>query len=322
MGKSKSTVFALIALVVVCAGSFLGVRALNNRTRSAAPVITTQQAFTTAPAATTAAQTTAAQTTAVQTEKSAEQTTKDDALTTTKSPFSTFAESTTALLSTTKSAATTLVTTKPASTTKNSTTKAPAESPSDVIKKASVFSDGFLGYKYDPDGNVYFTNSDPWQRNFGFNELYDIGASFIVFYYDTFRCKFNYDHKDWMIQFWKGQYGFVFIGAEIGVYNKPETRKVEHYDCASDEDALKMSMTCYRKGKEIFSRKYMTYWWCTGFVPGKLDKFSDRSELSLKARITLKDYKMLISFCGALKENGFTLGKNYTTSGLDVFVTW
>lgn len=325
MGKSKSTVFALIALVVVCAGSFLGVRALNKRTQSAAPVITTQQAFTTAPAATTAAQTTAAQTTAEQTTTAAEAATKNDSKTTTKSPFSTFAESTTAsaLSSTTKKPATTLSTTSPFSTTKtSSTTKASGESPSDVIKKASVFSDGFLGYKYDPDGNVYFTNSDPWQRNFGFNELYDIGASFIVFYYDTFRCKFNYANKDWMIQFWKGQYGFVFIGAEIGVYNKPTSRKVEHYDCASDEDALKMSMTCYRKGKEIFSRKYMTYWWCTGFIPGKLDKFSDRSELSVKARITLKDYKMLISFCGALKENGFTLGKNYTTSGLDVFITW
>ncbi len=322
MGKSKSTVFVLIALVVVCAGSFLGVRALNKKAQPAAPVVTTQQAFTTAPATTepqTVAQTTEEQTTTTA------QTAADESKTeeTTKSPFSTFEESkTTAALSSTTKPATTL-STSPASTTRNSaTTKISSESPSDVIKKASVFSDGFLGYKYDSDGNVYFTNSDPWQRNFGFNELYDIGASFIVFYYDTFRCKFNYANKDWMIQFWKGQYGFVFIGAEIGVYNKPTTRKVEHYDCASDEDALKMSMTCYRKGKEIFSRKYMTYWWCTGFVPGKLDKFSDRSELSVKARITLKDYKMLISFCGALKENGFELGKNYTTSGLDVFITW
>lgn len=320
MGKSKSTIFALVALVVVCAGSFIGVRALNKKAQPAAPVITTQQAFTTAPAATTA-QTTAAQTTEQTTaeQTAGEQTTGGES--TTKSPFSTFEESSNSSLPSTTKQATTL-TTKPVSTTKTSTTKQSADSPSDVIKKASVFSDGFLGYKYDPDGNVYFTNSDPWQRNFGFNELYDIGASFIVFYYDTFRCKFNYANKDWMIQFWKGQYGFVFIGAEIGVYNKPESRKVEHYDCASDEDALKMSMTCYRKGKEIFSRKYMTYWWCTGFVPGKLDKFSDRSELSVKARITLKDYKMLISFCGALKENGFELGKNYTTSGLDVFITW
>ena len=136
------------------------------------------------------------------------------------------------------------------------------------------------------------------------------------------RCKFNYANKDWLIQFWKGQYGFVFVGAEIGVYNKPTSRKVEHYDCASDEDALKMSMTCYRKGKEIFSRQYSTYWWCTGFVPGKLDKFSDRSELKVQARITLKDARMLLSFCGALEENGLKLNKNYTTDGLDVFVTW
>lgn len=332
MGKSKSTVIALIALVVVCAGSFLGVKALNNRTQPSAPVVTTQQAFTTAPATTTAAQTTAEQTTAAQTtteQTTAAQTTaaqtgesSPDALSTTASPFTTFAESSTAPTLSTTRPATTLVPNTTQTTKITSTTKASAESPSEVIKQASLFSDGFLGYKYDANGDVYYTNSDPWQRNFGFNELYDVGAAFIVFYYDTFRCKFNYANKDWMIQFWKGQYGFVFIGAEIGIYNKPESRKVEHYDCASDEDAIKMSMTCYRKGKEIFSRKYMSYWWCTGFVPGKLEKFSDRSELSLKARLTMKDYKMLIGFCGALKENGFELGKNYTTSGLDVFVSW
>lgn len=181
---------------------------------------------------------------------------------------------------------------------------------------------GLLGYLYDPERDVFYTAKDPWQRNFGFNSFYDISAQFILLNYKTSRFKFNANGKDWMIQFWKGQYGFVFIGAEIGIYNKPANRNVEHYDCASDEDSLKMSMTCYRKGKEIFTREYAYYWWCTGFVPGKLDKFSDRSELKVQARITLKDARMLLSFCGALEENGMKLNKNYTTDGLDVFVTW
>ena len=83
-----------------------------------------------------------------------------------------------------------------------------------------------------------------------------------------------------------------------------------------------MTMTGYRKGQELYTRDYGKYWWCTGFVPGKLDSFSDRSELSLNCRITMKDYSMLLGFCGALKENGMVLGENFTTSGLDVFVTW
>ena len=322
MTKSKTTVIALVALIVVCAGSFLGVRALNKNTKVQQPVtITTQQITTTVPTTTQPS----TEPTTVPTQPSTAATTalaiNDAAKESTSNLFTTFAQSTT-IPPTTTTAPTT--TTRPTTTAAPTTTKALTgkEDPEEVIKSAAVFSDGFLGYKYDPEGDVYYTNKDPWQRNFGFNELYDVGASFIVFYYDTMRCKFNYAGKDWMIQFWKGQYGFVFIGAEIGVYNKPENRKVEHYDCASDEDSLKMSMTCYRKGKEIFSRKYATYWWCTGFVPGKLDKFSDRSELKIQARITLKDARMLLSFCGALEENGMKLNKNYTTDGLDVFVTW
>lgn len=318
MTKSKTTVIALVALIVVCAGSFLGVRALNKNTKVQQPVtIITQATTTTVPTTTepTTAPTTTTQPSTLPTNALA---VTDKAGESTSNLFTTFAQSTTAPTTTKPT------TTKPSTTAAIPTTKELTgnETPDELIKSAAVFSKGFLGYKYDPEENVYYTNKDPWQRNFGFNELYDVGASFIVFYYDTMRCKFNYANKDWMIQFWKGQYGFVFIGAEIGVYNKPTSRKVEHYDCASDEDALKMSMTCYRKGKEIFSRQYATYWWCTGFVPGKLDKFSDRSELKVQARITLKDARMLLSFCGALEENGLKLNKNYTTDGLDVFVTW
>lgn len=324
MGKSKTTIIALVALVVVCAGSFIGVRQLNKNTQTGKPV-TISTPTTTASTTTTAPSTAPSTEAPTQTQPVASLTaTPSGEMNSTSNLFTTFADSSNTTASSTTKAPSTASSTIAASTTKTSTTAetSKSEKAQEIIKSAAIFSDGFLGYKYDPDNEVYFTNTDPWQRNFGFNELYDVGASFIVFYYDTFRCKFNYANKDWMIQFWKGQYGFVFIGAEVGVYNKPETRKVEHYDCASDDDALKMSITCYRKGKEIFTRPYLTYWWCTGFVPGKLDKFSDRSELTLKCRITLKDPEMLLKFCGALKSNGFELDKNYTTSGLDVFITW
>ena len=190
------------------------------------------------------------------------------------------------------------------------------------IDNAALFDKGFLSYQFNPDGNFYYTNEDPWQRALGYTEFYDIGAPFVAIYFDTIRCKFRYDDKDWMIQFWKGQYGYVFIGAEIGVYHKPANRAQEFYNCVPDEDALYMSMTMYRDDKEVFTRDYGLYWWCTGFVPGKLDNFSDRSELTVKCRITMKDYKMLLAFTGALKENGFILDEDFKTSGLDVFFTW
>ncbi|MCI6770433.1 MAG: DUF4474 domain-containing protein [Oscillospiraceae bacterium] len=349
MDKSKSTIIALIALVIVCGGSFVGVKMLNNKTAVKAATDTVSVSYTTMPSSsvsststmpTTAAATSAFSTTAsvdipstlpIATLKSEENNDKDEKETTKLNPFTTFGDVQNAGTTTTKrnegSATTKKVETT--SATKASTTAATTKTneekttaAKEIIKNAAVFSDGFLSYMFNPDGDYYFTVDDPWQRNFGFNELYDVGAPFVVFYYDTMRCKFNYDQKDWLIQFWKGQYGFVFIGAEIGVYNKPESRTAEHFDCASDEDSLMMSMTFYRDGKELLTRDYAKYWWCTGFVPGKLDKFSDRSELSIKCRITMKDYKMLIGMAGALKENGMELNKDYTTSGLDMFITW
>ena len=324
--SNKNGIIAIVALIVVCAGSFLGVRSLNNKQPTTAPVapqVNVQQ--------TTAAsqQTTAAPvTTQPQTTAPSESTTFDSAA----NLITTF----NVAQITTQQQATTTPTTRPTqpsaqATTQPSTqpsTAAPVVTPSQPQSNggsnSAVFDDGLASYKYDPDGNYYYTNNDPWQRYGGYNEIYDIGAGFVAIYMDTMRCKFEYADKDWLIQFWKGQYGLMFVGHEIGVYTKPKDREVEHYDAMTenDENALYMSMTGYRDGEELYTRDYGRYWWCTGFVPGTLDKFSDRSELSLKARITMEDYKMLLAFCGALKENGMVMGENFTTSGLDVFIEW
>ena len=324
--NTKNTLIALIALIVVCGGSFLGVKLLNRDVNVTAPpvIITTTEnkLAVTDNVTTTGAVITPATTLPVATTAPSE--------TTKLNQFTTFANPSAGTSTTTTGAATTKPaenTTVPATnnvtvspmTTTPSTTQQQADS---IIQDAAIFSDGFLNFVFNPDDNFYYTISDPWQRQLGFNELYDMGAPFVVMYYDTMRCKFNYDNKDWLVQFWKGQYGFVFIGAEIGVYNKPMDRTTEHYDSASDEDSLFMSMTFYRKGKEILTREYAKYWWCTGFVPGKLDSFADRSELSMRCRITCKDTNMLLAFCDSLKGNGLVFDKDFTTQGNDVFIHW
>lgn len=324
--NTKNTIIALIALIVVCGGSFLGVKMLNRDVNVTAPpvIITTTEnkMVVTDNVTTTGAVITPATTLPVATTAAAD-TTKLNQFTTFANPAGTTEGTTGASDSVATTAPTTAPTTNNITvspmTTAPSTTQQQADS---IIQDAAIFSEGFLSFVFNPDDNFYYTISDPWQRQLGFNELYDMGAPFVVMYYDTMRCKFNYDNRDWLIQFWKGQYGFVFIGAEIGVYNKPMDRTTEHYDCASDEDSLYMSMTFYRKGKEILTREYSKYWWCTGFVPGKLDSFADRSELSMRCRITCKDSDMLLAFCDSLKGNGLEFNKDFTTQGNDVFIHW
>ena len=305
--KNKNTIIAIIALVIVCGGTFLGVRTLNKGVDTPPPAVSTT---TTAP--TTTAPTTTAPTTA---------------------PTDNF---TTYPVEQSTTAPTTMPTTQP--TTMPTMPSLPSNQGnsggnlgslidglgglSGGDNNLAIFDNGVASYKYSPDGNFYYTNDDPWQRALGYNELYDASAQFVAIYIDTMRCKFEYAGKDWMIQFWKGQYGYVFVGHEIGIYNKPKNRGTEHYDCATDEESIYMSMTGYRNGVELYTRDYGKYWWCTGFVPGKLEKFSDRSELSLTARMTMKDSAMLLAFTNSLKDNGMVLGQDFTVKGLDVYVSW
>lgn len=325
--KNKNTIIAIIALVIVCGGTFLGVRTLNKEVNTPAPSITTTaptMAPTTAAPTTTMAPTTTAPTTAAPTDN-----------------FTTFPveQSTTMPTTLPTTAPTTLPSTMPTLPSLPSTQQGNAGlsggnglgglidglgglGGNNPDKNYAIFDDGVASYQYAPEGNYYYTNEDPWQRALGYNEIYDASAQFVAIYIDTMRCKFEYAGKDWMIQFWKGQYGYVFIGHEIGIYNKPKNRGAEHYDAVSDEEAIYMSMTGYRKGVELYTRDYGKYWWCTGFVPGKLDKFADRSELSLTARMTMKDSAMLLAFTNSLKDNGMVLGQDFTVKGLDVYVNW
>ena len=183
---------------------------------------------------------------------------------------------------------------------------------------------GLIGYLYDPVNECFYTADDPWQRNFGYSEVYDAAAGVTLMIIETLRIKFPYKDKDWMIQAWKGQYGLILIGAEVGVYNKPKDRKLEHYDCADDGDKLRMEMEMERledvngkqQWKRILYRPYGEYWWITGFVFG--NELGNMDKLRVNVRITMKDYEMLSGVTKSLESQGYY----YEVSGLDVYFTF
>ncbi|MBE6776463.1 MAG: DUF4474 domain-containing protein [Ruminococcaceae bacterium] len=192
---------------------------------------------------------------------------------------------------------------------------------------AALSASGLVGFLYDAKENCFYTAADPWQRRVGYNESFDVGASLVTIYIDTVRIKYEYADKDWMLQLWKGQYGLLFYGAEVGLYNKPKDRSVEHYDCAADEEMLKMSMELYNGGVKKFSRPYGSYWWCTGFVP--LTPFTNfmthdaRENLRLDTRITMKDYDMLTAVRRALdSEEVIKEGVIYSINGLNLYISY
>lgn len=195
--------------------------------------------------------------------------------------------------------------TKPVTTTKPSTTKATGP-------VTDFSSNPFV--EYDENGNLVPIGATDFRRSLGYCELYDQMAPYAAMDFDTVRVKFRYNNLDWMIQMWKGQYG-PSIGCEIGVYHKPTTRVIEFYDCATDENALYMEASLYRKGEFIFHMPYTYYWWAAAFDPGMLDDLSDRSELNVVARITLKDAEMRDAFVNALQKQTDAQGRTFKNVG-------
>ncbi len=176
---------------------------------------------------------------------------------------------------------------------------------------------GVAGYLYDPEEQVFFTAKNSWQRYYGFNEVYDRISPFVMIQYDTDRIEFTcHEGEKWMIQPWKGQYGWVFIGGEVGVYKDYAGRDIPHYDCARDDDMLMMEMSVYKHNKttdkfdRIIHRPYGSYWWITGFTFGYIrmvtpfaaqtnDNYGD---LYLECKITMLDFDMRNAFVEKLNK--------------------
>lgn len=188
-----------------------------------------------------------------------------------------------------------------------------------------------LSYQYSYIDDYYYTNDkEAWQYNFGFGKIYDFVSPYILLEYDYIRVFFTYENKDWMLQMWKGQYGLIFYGGEIGIYNRPHSddgiNEWTFFNCPAEEDWLNMEMTLWHE--EIngnwtreFTREYTKYWWCTGFKNGHLRQEEPADELRLTGRITLKDAEMTKLVVDGLKECGFGVSKTKDGIGLDQIYT-
>lgn len=177
---------------------------------------------------------------------------------------------------------------------------------------------------------IYNDDKDPecFQKNFGYNPLYDWGAQFIDFSIETTKLDFNYDNKQYRIQLWKGQYisgSIGTVGGEIGVYTRPKGSIGEHYNCATEDDWLKMEMTVYwdefDNGVYLpqFTRNYNDFWWATGFVDGQLKNRNDSNTLRVLGRITFESEEQAIAFDEAMSKKGFTKVDEFSPYEIDTY---
>lgn len=174
------------------------------------------------------------------------------------------------------------------------------------------------GFRYDKEQRIFYSESQSWQRNFGFTPIYDAAAAFTGMYYDTMRIKFNYENLDWMFQIWKGRYG-ITTGAEMGVYHKDTSNETNFYACAEDEERITMSFALY-KGDELFmTRGPEPHWWLTGF---KLFEMVSPKDLTLHATFFMEDPGMADALEASLEDLGFKKNVNYQRLGLTMTIIW
>lgn len=174
------------------------------------------------------------------------------------------------------------------------------------------------GFRYDKEQRIFYSETQSWQRNFGFTPIYDAAAAFTGMYYDTMRIKFNYENLDWMFQLWKGRYG-ITTGAEMGIYSKDPASDVNFYACAEDEQRVTMSFALY-KGDELFmTRGPEPHWWLTGF---KLFQMVSPKELTLHATFFMEDAGMADALEASLEDLGFKKNINYQRLGLTMTIIW
>lgn len=152
------------------------------------------------------------------------------------------------------------------------------------------------GFGYNAHSKTFYAMNGCWQRQFGFTPAYDIAAKAIGFDYATRRIFFDYDGKEWMIQIWKGNYAWnMLVGAEIGIYNRPEgTVNGLYFNCAQDDEMMPISMLLYDNEKIYVNRPAINTWWMTGFVLSEKDH--NPYALTLESDIEFPNEEMCDAF--------------------------
>ena len=174
-----------------------------------------------------------------------------------------------------------------------------------------------IGFDYDVKNYTITTPVNVWMRGVGYNIFYDIFGGMGFMNTDTVRVKFDHDGKQWMFQFWKGNYGFNHLnGAELGIYNKTD-KYAFGYNCASDEEMLVMSTTLRTEDEVLIERDEMRHWWMCGFRFGPP---IEKASLIMESTVQFEDEGMMNAFLESAKE--FSDEMTVSADGMKVSIIW
>lgn len=163
------------------------------------------------------------------------------------------------------------------------------------------------GFAYDPARNIFYARMNGWQRKVGYCRTYDEAAAHFSMIIHCEPFYFFYDNREWLLEFWKGQYGMT-TGGEIGLYYRevkdyfPEVpRNLAIYQAAEEQDFPRITMRLVKKDRELF-QKGQRHWWLTGFILGE---FSKPKQLVMETELIFRDTVMAQAAAGAIRMAGY-----------------
>lgn len=184
----------------------------------------------------------------------------------------------------------------------STSTKAPIISSSNLNTKLED-----TGFYYSLKDDIFCSQKNAWQRNFGYCHLYDEAMPHVGIIVDCEPIYFDYDNKHWLIEFRKGQYGMA-CGGEVCIYNTPNGPMKApgfhgtFYESISEDECLPISFVL-KKNKKVLIRRKAIHWWLTGL---KLAEFSNTGALSLTIKIVFPNKIMSNAFVSGLIHTGYT----------------
>jgi len=159
------------------------------------------------------------------------------------------------------------------------------------------------GLEFDLDNFVARLSPGNTNKQFGFNVFFDILSPLALMFLETMRFPFEYNGKEYMIQFWKGSYFLISNGGEISIYERHLGRRLQ-WD-ASDTNNLAMTMQVYQKDQLFLDFGPYHTWWLGNFrfgSPFLLPVLSPK-KLRLTGAITFEDPGMRDAFWASFQAN-------------------
>lgn len=169
------------------------------------------------------------------------------------------------------------------------------------------------GFAYDPVQHIFYSRRNGWQRKYGYCRAYDEAAAHFSMIFQCEPFYFYYDKKEWLLEFWKGQYGMT-TGCEVGLYFREKTPLLEQeekgrsttlFQAAEEKDFPFMTVRLLKNNGELF-RRNGRHWWLTGFALGE---FSKPKQLVMEAKLSFKNSYMAQAAAKAIRLTGYERGQ-------------